>query len=138
MIRDWIKLGQRNQNEQSLNPGQRAEDFAARYLKQQGLDIVERNVADRHGEIDLIARQGPVLIFVEVRLRNHRNFASGAESVDARKQRKIIATAAQYLQKHYNSRPPPCRFDVVALKLTGDERENYDVNWLQDAFRPDF
>jgi putative endonuclease len=138
VFRDWIKLGQRNKEDRNISPGQRAEEFAARYLITKGLEIVVRNHADRHGEIDLIARQDKLLIFVEVRLRNHRNFASGAESVDFRKQRKIIATATQYLQKHYNSRPPPCRFDVVALKLAGNDRENYDVEWLQDAFRPDF
>lgn len=138
MFRDWIKPGQRNKAAQNASPGQRAEEFAARYLANQGLAIVERNYADRLGEIDLIARLDKQLIFVEVRLRNHRQFASGAESVDSRKQRKIIATATQYLQKHYNSRPPPCRFDVVALRLTEDGQENYEVNWLQDAFRPDF
>lgn len=115
--------------------GNTAEDFAHRYLRKQGLDIVARNYRTRRGEVDLIARAGELLIFVEVRLRNHGAFASGAESVDVRKQRRLVAAASAYLQETFGDKPPPCRFDVVSLASTADNRGGYDVDWLEDAFR---
>ena len=125
-------------SESKQTRGQDAENFAATFLSGQGAEIVARNVSGRHGEIDLVVRHDNYLVFVEVRLRNHRGFADGAESVDARKQRKLIATAAQYLQRHYRDRPPSCRFDVLALTggLKGDT--SYSAEWIKDAFRPDF
>jgi putative endonuclease len=117
--------------------GKRAENYVARYLQQEGLTIIASNYRSRRGEIDLIARAGESLVFVEVRLRNHRRFASGMESVDHRKQQRLIATANAYLQENYGNNPPACRFDVVSLATNRDNGSQYDLEWLRDAFRPE-
>ena len=94
--------------------GEAAEALAAAFLSQRGLAIVARNYRTRLGEVDIVAREGAVLVFVEVRSRSGTAFGGAAASVDARKQRRIVAAA-----RHYPSRlraEPPCRFDVLTLQ----------------------
>lgn len=105
--------------------GGEAEDQAARFLERQGLAIVARNYRTRLGEIDIVAMDGPVMVFVEVRMRSSRGFGGAPESITAAKQRRITAAAARYLQEL--RRPPPCRFDVVLLQDGAPE-------WLRAAF----
>ena len=105
--------------------GAEAEDRAASFLAQQGLDIVARNYRTRFGEIDLIARDGAVLVFVEVRMRSSEGFGGAAGSIDSRKQSRIVAAARQFLAGL--TREPPCRFDVVTL-------EGGAPKWLRGAF----
>ncbi len=102
-----------------------AEERAARFLAQHGLTIVARNYRTRFGEIDLVASEGEVLVFVEVRLRSSDRFGGAASSVTEGKQRRIESAARHYLSQL--RREPPCRFDVVTLD--GDKPE-----WLQAAF----
>jgi putative endonuclease len=107
--------------------GRAAEQLAARYLEARGLVILERNFRCRAGEVDLIARDGGTLVFVEVRLRAGRAFGGAVASVDARKQAKVIRAARYYLA----TRPEqPCRCDVVALDRLAAER----IEWIRDAF----
>ncbi|MEQ1661650.1 MAG: YraN family protein [Thiobacillus sp.] len=106
--------------------GQSAEARAEVYLKQQGLLPVARNWRCRFGEIDLIMRDRDTLVFVEVRLRNHRHFGDGFASVTASKQHKLLAAARQYLSTLKSL--PPCRFDVVAM------RDDATPDWLKNAF----
>lgn len=112
--------------------GQRAEDTACRYLERRGLRLVERNYRGPRGEIDLIMRERQTTVFVEVRLRRNRRFGSGAESVDRRKQDKLLATAALYLQQNPQAAKTACRFDVVSLR---DEADQEAVEWITDAFQ---
>jgi putative endonuclease len=105
--------------------GSAAENSAADFLSRQGLSIVARNYRTRMGEIDLVARDGEVLVFVEVRLRSGDYYGGGAESIGARKQARIVAAARQYLSRL--RREPPCRFDVVTLDSGRPE-------WLRAAF----
>ncbi|MFA5631228.1 MAG: YraN family protein [Porticoccaceae bacterium] len=121
----------------AASAGQAAEDWAARFLDKQGLNILTRNYRCRQGEVDIIAKRAELLVFVEVRLRNHRGFASGLESVDQRKQQRLIKAASLYLHQHFGAAPPPCRFDVVSLATKPDNGRSYDVHWIQDAFRPE-
>ncbi len=102
-----------------------AEERAAAYLARRGLDIVSRNFRTRLGEIDLIAREGDTLVFVEVRMRSGGGFGGALESITPRKQRRIQAAAQQFLGQFRD--PPRCRFDVVAL-------EQDDIRWLRAAF----
>ncbi len=99
---------------------------AERFLRAQGLELVTRNYRCRHGEIDLVMQDGASLVFVEVRRRGRTDFGGAAASVDARKQRRLIATARHYLAGR--GEPPPCRFDVVAIEGDGAPQ------WLRDAF----
>ena len=111
--------------------GNEMEALAERHLISAGLRIVERNFRGRFGEIDLIARDGGTLIFVEVRYRRSRQFGGAGASVDFRKQRKLLATANGYLQ--YRKIDCPCRFDVITI-----EQEKYSetlaIDWIQNAF----
>lgn len=108
------------------NPGARAEALAADYLCRQGLTLLERNFRTRRGEIDLVMRDGDILVFVEVRYRASSRFGTPAETVDARKRRRLAAAAADYLKRHPTMLP--CRFDVVAIGA--QDR----IQWLKDAF----
>jgi putative endonuclease len=109
------------------SPGTRAEGLAADHLERHGLVILERNFRTRHGEIDLIARDGDSLVFVEVRLRSRGDFGGAAGSVTAAKRARWIAAALGYLAKI--GREPACRFDVVLLDALDPSR----VSWLRDV-----
>jgi putative endonuclease len=111
-----------------MNAGADAEQWAAQYLASQGLKLVEQNYRSRFGEIDLIMRDGEMLVFVEVRLRRNSGFGGAAASIDTRKQQRIIRTAQQYISGL--ARTPPCRFDAVLL---GDAQGG-QVQWLKNAF----
>jgi putative endonuclease len=107
--------------------GEEAEDFAARHLEQQGLVVVTRNYRTRLGEVDLVALDGETLVFVEVRARRSNAFGGAAASVDARKQRRIVAAARHYLLRL--GAEPACRFDVLTLQ--GPEAK---PQWIRGAF----
>ena len=111
-----------------MNNGAQAEQWAAQYLRQQGLKPVTENYRGRFGEIDLIMRDGAALVFVEVRLRRNADFGGAAASIDTRKQQRIIRTAQQYLAGLM--RIPPCRFDAVLM----DDAQGTNVLWLKNAF----
>jgi putative endonuclease len=108
--------------------GVQAEQLAAKYLQQHGLKLIEQNYRSRFGEIDLIMRDGSTMVFIEVRLRKHAGFGGAAASIDARKQKRIISTAQQYLAGL--ERVPPCRFDAVLL----DDAQGKCMQWLKNAF----
>lgn len=123
----------------SLSPGSAArssgtatETRAEQFLQQQGLVTLTKNYRSKLGEIDLIMMQNDEIIFVEVRLRSHRQFASAAESVSSGKQRKIIQTAHCYLQQHQLTEKANCRFDVIAFSDS-----HSDPEWIQNAFSAD-
>lgn len=114
-----------------LRQGREAEDRAYAHLRRQGLKLVERNYRAPFGEIDLIMEQQEVVVFVEVRYRRSEDYGGPAETIDPRKQAKLRATAAHYLQRHRQAAQRPCRFDVVAVSGAGDRER---ILWLQDAF----
>lgn len=93
--------------------GQWGEDRAAAFLRRRFWRIVERNFSCRMGEIDLIARNRHYVIFVEVKLRQDASFAEAREFVSYAKQRRIIAAASLWLQRHPTSLQP--RFDVIEV-----------------------
>jgi putative endonuclease len=107
--------------------GAAAEDLAAAFLARHGLAILERNYRCRGGEIDLVAREGTTLVFVEVRYRRSRAFGGAGASVDARKQARILLAARHYLAGRGDV---PCRCDVVALDALDPGR----IEWIRDAF----
>ncbi|HEY0665469.1 MAG TPA: YraN family protein [Gallionella sp.] len=80
-----------------MTAGAQAEQWAVQYLAHQGLRLVEQNYRSRFGEIDLIMRDGEVLVFVEVHMRRNAGYGGAAASIDAHKQQRIIRTAQQYL-----------------------------------------
>ena len=96
------------------------ENLAAGMLTRRGYAILERNVRTSTGEIDIVAREGETLCFVEVRSRSHPGQVHPAATVDRRKQRQIIKAAMAYCQ-HHRIKDTMLRFDVVAV--TGQEIE---------------
>jgi len=108
-----------------MNHGAAAEAIAASFLAAHGLLIVQRNYRCRGGEIDLIARDGATLVFVEVRLRRNRDFGTAAESITAAKRRRLRLAARHYLARL--GREPACRFDAVLLDALATE----NIEWLR-------
>ena len=111
--------------------GRWAEDIALDHLRSRGLALVARNYRWRGGELDLVCLDRAVLAFVEVRYRQQGAMVGAAESVDARKQRKLRTTASHFLATHREHAERVCRFDVVSV--SGSEQAPR-VDWLEDAF----
>lgn len=112
--------------------GQLAEDYAQRHLQQQGLRLLCRNWSCRSGELDLVMLDGDTVVFVEVRYRRHAAWGGALESVDLRKQQKLIKAAQLFLQKESRWARHPCRFDVVAIGAAASDAGK--PNWIQNAF----
>jgi putative endonuclease len=111
--------------------GKQAEDAALHYLKRQGLKLVARNFHCRSGEVDLIMRDGKMLVFVEVRLRNSTICGTGLESVTRAKQRKIMRSAEFYLLKKGLTYKISYRFDIISVRQKEDK---FDIYWAKNAF----
>ena len=94
------------------------EDLACAELGRRGYAILDRRYRTRYGEIDIIARDGPVVVFVEVKARADDRFGGAAAAVTGWKQRRIVQMAADYLSRR-GLHDRPCRFDVVVVELTG-------------------
>lgn len=103
------------------------EALAADYLCRQGYEILERNYRDRQGEIDIVARDGRYLVFVEVKYRRNLKNGYPEEAVHGAKRHKIRHTASYYLYSHGYGGETPCRFDVVSI--AGEE-----ISLFRDAF----
>jgi len=110
--------------------GRSGEDIALNYLQKQGYKIIERNYRCRYGEIDLIARDGKTLVFVEVKSRRSTAFGAPEEAVGTAKQKKISTVALWYLEEK-NIHNRDARFDVVSVMSTGQEQK---VELIRDAF----
>ena len=107
--------------------GSRYEETAAAFLTSKGYRVLERNFRCRQGEIDLILRDGPMLVFVEVKYRSSRTMGDPAEAVTPSKQRRIRSTAQYYLYSCGYGEETRCRFDVICI--LGDQ-----ISWIRDAF----
>lgn len=119
--------------------GNAVEAAAREHLRDAGLRDIAANAAFRFGELDLVmldehARDGAVLVFVEVRYRRDARFGGGAASVDAFKRRKLVRAARQFLAAHPRLSALACRFDVV--EADGDPASPR-LHWIRDAFRVD-
>lgn len=112
--------------------GQRAEDIAAAFLRSKGLEVLERNFRCRLGELDVVARQGEVLVIAEVRTRASALYGGAASSVDFRKQQRLVRAAAQLLQQRKDLAHLRVRFDVVSVSAIDSEEPR--VDWIQHAF----
>ena len=112
--------------------GQKAENIANEFLQKHKLCLLEKNFYSRYGEIDLIMKDHQDLVFIEVRHRIKQSFMNPIESIDYKKQQKIIATSQYFLLnnpklEHYN-----IRYDVVIVNHHLDKPE---IQWLKNAFQ---
>ena len=109
--------------------GDRHEDVALAHLERAGLTLIARNVNFRHGELDLVMRDGSGVVFVEVRYRGASRFGDGFDSISASKRARIIRAAQSFLAENPTLANRPCRFDVVALTDS-----DASPQWMQNAF----
>ena len=110
--------------------GKTGEDLACRELARRGYAILDRRVRCRSGEIDIVASDGPTLVFVEVKARETHAFGSGAEAVTGWKRRRIVQLAMAYVaRRHLTDRP--LRFDVVSVALNAGRPE---IEVFKNAF----
>lgn len=111
--------------------GKLAEDCALKFLEKQGLSLIRRNYSCPAGEIDLIMRDKDKTAFIEVRSRLNENFINAVETIDLRKQKRIIKTSLHYLQNTEKYPSKYYRYDVVTIDgaLT-----NSNIEWIKNAF----
>ena len=113
--------------------GNWGEDRAARYLRLHGYRIVERNFRCRQGEIDIIARKGEIVAFVEVKQRKSADFGEAREFVTYAKQHRVIAAAELWLLKTGSELQP--RFDVIEVYAPeGTKTLRPEINHIENAF----
>lgn len=103
-------------------------------LERAGLRLLARNYTTRHGELDLVMREGDTVVFVEVRYRRSASHGDAATSVTRSKQHKLILAAQHWLAAHPRYATSPCRFDVVSYDGPGDATRQA---WLRGAFEVD-
>ena len=130
--------------------GRRAETLAAEHLIANGLTIIDRNFRTRFGEIDLIARDGVTLVFVEVRMRSSQAYGGGIESISSAKRARLIAAAKGYLatQKREHSRKPDEQYKIIEECSWGPRLEMFSRgtrpgwtvwgNQADESYKPDW
>ncbi len=116
--------------------GEYTENLARQFLEQKGFKLIEKNFNCRLGEIDLIMQDNDSLVFVEVRYRRSTNFGSGAESITATKQAKLIKAASVFLQRNAKLNQYPARFDVVSITgfIETNDISKINFDWIRNAF----
>lgn len=107
------------------------EQRACTELERAGLKLLARNYNTRHGELDLVLRDGDTIVFVEVRYRRNASHGDAAASITASKQAKLILAAQHWLTAHPQHARRPCRFDVMSYDGPADAAHG---EWLRSAF----
>lgn len=108
------------------------EKLAVRYIREKAYNVLACNYTTRLGEIDIIAKQGNTIVFIEVKTRTTNTFGTPSEAVDYRKQEKIQKISQQYiLYKNLHKSCFNYRFDVIAVSLIG---KRYKIDHIEDAF----
>jgi putative endonuclease len=118
------------------NLGAQGEQIAINYLHNRGYQILERNYRNKLGEIDIIAKHGNDLVFIEVKTRSDKVFGSPLEAVTSAKQRQLAKVALEYLSRQ-NCFDQPARFDVVGVHLKAipeAQSQEAEIELVQNAF----
>jgi putative endonuclease len=113
--------------------GDEAEDAALKHLVSNGCRLIVAKYRSKIGEIDLIVEDQKTLVFVEVRYRRDTSRGTGAETITATKQRRIIRTAEYFLINHKKYQDSACRFDVISMSGS----MNDSIDWIKRAFTLD-
>ncbi len=114
--------------------GNLGEEIAVKYLKKNRYIILERNFNVHGGEIDIIAKKGNYVIFVEVKTRSTNDFGGGLEAVNYTKQQRMLKAAQIYLMKL--GADVPARFDVIVINgyMKGEKFKKEKVEHIENAF----
>ena len=110
--------------------GKLGEDLACQELQRRGYAILARRYRRRGGELDIVARDGQTIVFVEVKTREGCEFGVGAESVTLFKRRRMASVALDYMARNHLVERP-CRFDVVSIDMSGQKPR---IELYQNAF----
>ncbi len=110
--------------------GSEGEDLAVRFLQKKGYRIVARNYKTPVGEIDIIARDGDTIVFIEVKTRTDISFGYPFEAVNKRKRQKLKNLALLYLKRQ--GKESPVRFDVLSIFYMDNGKK--DIEHIKDAF----
>lgn len=116
--------------------GRLGEERAAAFLEGEGYRILARNFHCRGGELDLVARKGELLAFVEVRTRRRGGMVSPAESVTVAKRKKLTLAAYAFLEANPHLQSLQPRFDLILLEAEGEDSRKWPCDHLCDAFCP--
>lgn len=111
--------------------GKQGEEIAVKYLTDKGYEILERNWRNRHKEVDIIAKDGRELVFVEVKTRKSNNYGEPDLAVNKQKQRLLISAANAYIFR--NNMDLDARFDIISIILSDGEPK---IDHIEDAFLP--
>ena len=117
-----------------LSFGLEGENLACEALERRGYTIVARRYRTSHGELDIVARDGEYLVFVEVKAREGGSFGEPEEAVTLQKQQRMVWMATDYLARR-GGPEVPCRFDVVGVNSCTTPPT---ITVIPDAFRPDW
>jgi putative endonuclease len=112
--------------------GDWAEGMAAAFLEEHGTEILERNWRYKRAEVDIIAKEGAVLVFVEVKMKTYVDYGRPEEKVDRRKKRLLIDAAMAYMRAIGHEWE--IRFDILAI--IGGPGEEFGITHYKDAFFP--
>ena len=115
-----------------LDLGAWGEELAEKFLTQKGFEILETNWRHRRAEVDIIAREGEILVFVEVKTRSSDHFGPPEAFVTRQKEQLLVRAAHAYMQK--SGHDWEIRFDIVSILRAGPE--DYQIEHLPDAFWP--
>lgn len=113
-----------------LELGKQGEDLALKKIRRLGYQCICRNYRCPLGEIDLVAKDGDTLVFLEIKTRKGRSLGYAKEAVDARKRRQLSKVALAYMKSN-DCCEAKSRFDVVAISIHGDKKE---IEVVQNAF----
>ena len=122
--------GRRKKCKIRKDTGRHGEDLAADFLDRKGYTILRRNFRLRSGEIDIIAQDGNLLVFIEVKTRSCSRFGSPFDAVDVHKQHQITRTALAFMSSEM-PRDTAVRFDVIGVYLDGNTPR---IEHLKNAF----
>lgn len=123
--------GENSKGAQNASVGNRGEELATAFLEQNGFVIIERNFRCKGGEVDIVAREGKTLVFVEVKCRKTLTYGVPQLAVTPFKQRQISKAALTWLAKNHQH-DTPARFDVIAILLNGEYQ--HQVEHIRNAF----
>jgi putative endonuclease len=118
-------------NQNKRETGNKGEDIACDFLTKHGFEIIERNYQYGHGEIDVVARDKDILVFVEVKYRKSLEYGPPELAITKGKQKQIRKVAEAYLYEK-NIKDKSCRIDVIAIVHTSGQKP--EINHIINAF----
>ena len=118
----------------SLLRGKSAEQSAIRYLKKQGIKILDQNKRYACGELDIVGCEQDTHLFVEVKYRSRSEFGTANEMISKAKQVKLTRAAKLWLQENDPTHTKACRFDVIAIDQS---QTHHQIEWVKNAFYPE-